>query len=215
MNTVLVALVFVMLPRGAQEPPGAGGVYGTVVDADGRPVIDADVRLDHVRNRTSVNARTGAKGQFAFPQPAAGIHRLRVVREGFHPVDVSRIDMKTGESQAFGIYLWPNTSAPGSCSGTPVMTDGKNVHYTQRLKGVTPVYPGAHVKRGLEGRVVFQAAVEGHGRISWVRVVSSTDPAFTVAAQDAVRQWEYAPACLDGKPVAAITTLMINFALSK
>jgi protein TonB len=48
-----------------------------------------------------------------------------------------------------------------------------------------------------------------------LRVVSSAiDPDLAKAAVDAVKQWRYQPAQLNGEPVEAVTTVTVNFALA-
>jgi TonB family protein len=78
-------------------------------------------------------------------------------------------------------------------------------------KRVEPDYPSAARKAGIGGEVVLQVVVERDGTIGGVFAVQEAPMGLTAAATDAVRRWVYAPARLDGRPIAVIKTVRVRF----
>lgn len=78
-------------------------------------------------------------------------------------------------------------------------------------KRVEPQYPAPARKAGLGGEVVLQVVVERDGTIGGVFAVQEAPMGLTTAAVDAVRQWVYTPARLDGRPIAVIKTVRVRF----
>ena len=77
---------------------------------------------------------------------------------------------------------------------------------------VMPAYPHDARMLRLEGAVVMHATVTDKGRVSDLKVVSG-NPVLARAALDAVRQWRYRPAELNGKPTNIGTDITISFKL--
>jgi len=80
------------------------------------------------------------------------------------------------------------------------------------VKKFPPTYPPMAKQRHLHGKVVLQATIGRNGRIGAVQLESG-DRVLADAAIDAVRQWIYKPARLDGQPVDVQTRIIINFAM--
>ena len=77
---------------------------------------------------------------------------------------------------------------------------------------VNPVYPAQAFSERIEGAVKLQAHVTADGKVSAVKVISGPSQLVS-AATNAVRNWEYKPEMLDGKPVASDVDLTIQFKL--
>jgi protein TonB len=78
---------------------------------------------------------------------------------------------------------------------------------------VQPVYPPSAKENHIQGTVVLQAVIGTDGQIAELTPISG--PAeLTQAALDAVKQWQYRPYVLSGKPVEAVTQIRVNFKLS-
>ena len=60
--------------------------------------------------------------------------------------------------------------------------------------------------------MIIEATIGADGRVRDTRVLRSV-PLLDDAALSAVRQWEYEPTLLNGKPVAVIMTVTVNFRL--
>lgn len=78
---------------------------------------------------------------------------------------------------------------------------------------VEPRYPEDYRRARVSGLVVLEAAVSEAGAIENVGILKSLAPGMDMAALDAVRQWKFKPATQDGKPVASLFNLTINFKL--
>jgi TonB family protein len=80
------------------------------------------------------------------------------------------------------------------------------------LLSTRPAYPPAARRMRLEGEVVIHALVDVAGKVTEAKVVSGP-VLLRQAALDAFAQWKYAPAMLNGKPVATHTAVTIKFLL--
>jgi TonB family protein len=76
-----------------------------------------------------------------------------------------------------------------------------------------PSYPEDAKKDKVQGVVIVQAVIDKDGTVSRVRAVKRLHPSLDEAALDAIRQWRFEPALLEGEPVAVHYNLTINFRL--
>jgi TonB family protein len=78
---------------------------------------------------------------------------------------------------------------------------------------VDPRYPEEARKERVSGLVVVEAMIGEDGLVRDVKVRKGLPFGMDEAAVDAVRQWTFQPATKDGKPVAVVFNLTINFKL--
>ncbi|HXU12409.1 MAG TPA: energy transducer TonB [Candidatus Binatia bacterium] len=80
-----------------------------------------------------------------------------------------------------------------------------------------PQYPAAARRAGLLGTVILMIVVDADGSVGQIEVLRSPDQrwGFDLSAIDAVKQWRYEPALMNGKAVAAYITVMVEFTLSR
>ncbi|MGH9366863.1 MAG: energy transducer TonB [Thermoanaerobaculia bacterium] len=78
---------------------------------------------------------------------------------------------------------------------------------------VEPAYPEWARKARLEGTLILQAVIDTSGSVQELRVLKSAHPALDAAAEDAVRQWRYRPATLNGRVVSVYLTVTVQFRL--
>jgi protein TonB len=89
---------------------------------------------------------------------------------------------------------------------------GGDVKAARLVKSVPPVYPAVARTQRIAGNVSIDAVVETNGNVSTMKVLSG--PAILHrAALDAVKQWHYEPAMLNGKPTASHLTVTVQFRL--
>jgi len=81
-----------------------------------------------------------------------------------------------------------------------------------KIKDVQPVYPAAARTARVAGVVIVEATIGADGKVIDAKVLRSV-PMLDQAALDAVKQWEYTPTLLNGKPVPIVMTVTINFKL--
>ena len=81
---------------------------------------------------------------------------------------------------------------------------------------VKPRYPAVARKARLQGRVILRGVVGQDGSVCELETVQSTQPyvGFEEAAIEAVGQWRYEPATLDGEPLAVFFTIVVEFSIS-
>jgi protein TonB len=80
------------------------------------------------------------------------------------------------------------------------------------ISSVPPVYPALAKNQHVAGDVRVDALIDSTGRVTTMKVVAGPS-LLQQAAMDALRQWKYQVATLDGKPVAMHLTVTIQFRL--
>jgi protein TonB len=63
-------------------------------------------------------------------------------------------------------------------------------------------------------RVLVEAAIDADGSVTGVKFVSG-HPLLADAAREAVMQWRFKPAQVDGQPVASSIRVAVNFAKAR
>ena len=106
----------------------------------------------------------------------------------------------------------PPPPAPAPPPRAPIRAGGQ-IQAPSLIKRVPPVYPRIAVSAGVQGTVILEATVGRDGRVEGVEVLRSV-ALLDRAAMDAVRQWQYEPLLLNGKPERFILTVSVSFNLS-
>ena len=119
--------------------------------------------------------------------------------------------------------LGSNTISPGDAGGLNLLASkgsqptapvpvGGDVKQARLISSVPPMYPTLARNQRLSGNVVIDALIDATGRVSTMKVISG--PALLhQTAMDAVRQWKYQPATLNGQPMAMHLTVTVQFKL--
>jgi protein TonB len=89
---------------------------------------------------------------------------------------------------------------------------GGKIRPPTKVKDVKPVYPDAARSGRVQGVVIIEATIGATGKVIDARVLRSV-PMLDQAALDAVKQWEFTPTLLNGKPVPVVMTVTVNFKL--
>ena len=89
---------------------------------------------------------------------------------------------------------------------------GSGIRPPTKIKDVRPAYPAIAVAGRVEGVVIIEATIGPTGKVQDARVLRS-HPLLEAAALEAVRQWEFTPTLLNGKPVPVIMTVTVDFRL--
>ena len=77
------------------------------------------------------------------------------------------------------------------------------------IKRVTPIYPTLMQSARMPGQVVLDAIIHPDGSIGEIRVLQSTNDAFSQSAIAAVKQWRYTAPGFEG-----ILTVNVNFTMA-
>ena len=78
---------------------------------------------------------------------------------------------------------------------------------------VAPIYPSDALKDGVRGEVRVRATIDKDGVPTKLTAVSG-DPRLIQAAFQAIRQWRYRPATLEGQPIETTTIVSVAFGLN-
>jgi len=97
--------------------------------------------------------------------------------------------------------------------GTPPVEVPGSIQVGRLVHKVRPAYPADAKAARVQGPVRLRATIGKDGAVEAIRVLDG-DPALVAAAVDAVKQWQYEPAMVDGAPAAVITDIDVNFTLS-
>ncbi len=102
-------------------------------------------------------------------------------------------------------------NAQPSAPVTPLPVGG-DVKQAKLISSVPPIYPALARNQHISGNVQIDALIDANGRVTTMKVVSGPT-LLQQAAMDALKQWKYQPAMLDGKPVAMHLTVTLQFRL--
>ena len=107
--------------------------------------------------------------------------------------------------------LLPSNAKQPSAPAAPLLVGG-DVKTAALLSSVAPIYPQLARNQRVSGDVKIDALIGADGRVSATKVISG--PALLhQAAVDAVRQWKYRAAMLNGQQVAMHLTVTVQFRL--
>ena len=76
------------------------------------------------------------------------------------------------------------------------------------------MYPALAKNQHVSGNVLVDALIDANGKVTTMKVLSGPG-LLHQSAMDALRQWKYQPATLDGKPVPMHLTVNLQFRLQQ
>ena len=118
-------------------------------------------------------------------------------------------DAETSAQIGTAVPLPPPTPSGGPRPAEPVRVGA--ISMSPRLvTRVEPVYPAQALAARVQGTVVLELRIDTTGKVTDASVLRSV-PLLDQAALDAVRQWVYAPTCLNGAGIALIMTVTVQF----
>ena len=160
------------------------------------------------------------------PQPAVKKPTLGEVHLAAPKSNRNAIAPEAGEAEA-ALSLNPGQATPAGdglggglsvgnskqpvAPAAPVAIGG-DANPARLLSSIPPTYPSLAKTQRIEGAVRIDALIEPTGRVSSMKVVSGP-VLLHQAAMDALRQWKYQPATLNGKPVPMHLTVTVQFRL--
>ena len=108
-------------------------------------------------------------------------------------------------STSWSVAQTPSQTADG------LLRVGGNIKPPKKIRDAVPNYPDAAHQANVVGTVRLEITVGTDGSVTNPRVVRGI-PLLNDAAIEAVRQWNYEPTLLNGKPVPVIMTVVVSFA---
>ena len=101
------------------------------------------------------------------------------------------------------------SSVRGGTPSVPLPVGGE-VQSAQLIKSVPPVYPLMAKSQHVSGNVQIDALIDASGNVAELKILSGPGMLHR-AALDAVKQWKYKPAMLDGQPTSMHLTVTVQF----
>lgn len=164
------------------------------------------------------------------PEPVQAVEKKPALGE-VHlaaPKIAQKRTVQTGAAPDAGILSeeQPSASADGDSLGglavagnqpatpaAPVAVGGE-VKQAKLISSVQPAYPVMAKQQHISGAVTIDALIDTDGRVTTMKVISG--PALLQqAAMDALKQWKYQPATLDGKAAPMHLTVTLQFRLQE
>jgi len=108
----------------------------------------------------------------------------------------------------FGIPEGPPPAEPEG----PIRVGG-DVQPPVKVSAPSPQYTEIARKARIQGVVIVEAIIDKQGDVTNVKILKGLPMGLDTAAADAVKKWRFKPATLNGKPVAVIYNLTVNFRL--
>jgi len=108
----------------------------------------------------------------------------------------------------FGIPEGPPPAEPEG----PIRVGG-DVQPPIKISAPSPQYTEIARKARIQGVVIVEAIIDKEGNVTNVNILKGLPMGLDTAAADAVKKWRFKPATLNGKPVAVIYNLTVNFRL--
>ncbi len=99
-------------------------------------------------------------------------------------------------------------------ASTPVVAQSpaeKPQHCSLQKHEPAPPYPDSLKGSGIQGTVLVQAIISQKGCAESLHVVQKLNPQLDELAKQAVNSWKFTPATKDGKPVAVIVQIAVEF----
>jgi TonB family protein len=117
----------------------------------------------------------------------------------------------------------PDASIPSADTGASPMSSARekpikfepdgDITEPKVIDKVNPKYPEEARKNKIMGEVVCETIITAEGKITDIKIVETADEVFNQPTIDALMQWTFEPATLDGKPVDVYYNLTVRFSL--
>jgi len=128
---------------------------------------------------------------------------------GAAPASPAGVNVNSSLSMPFASAPAPVAPAPPAAKKA-VPTAGGKVAPAQLVFRKEPQYPTAARQMNVKGQVTVEATIGPDGRVTAVKIITG-HPLLAQAAKQAVLQWRYKPALLDGQPVETASQISLNF----
>ena len=186
--------------------------------------LNANLVVNPERTSPAASGSTGSIGQPAVNQPATAAQKRpslgevrltapTVIRKG----DAASLDASDPAIAVNGSTA-PDDASMGSnfaSSSGPAVPSvpvpiGGDVKAAHLVKSVPPVYPAFAKTQRVGGDVKIDALIDASGKVTSMKVVGGP-VVLHQAAMEALRQWKYQPATLDGKAIPMHLTVCLLY----
>ena len=194
-----------------------------------RPLIFEELRLVRIvepdvptPRRTALTSSQTPANLAPVVEPRAVIaetpenERPIVARNDIVARDVDGLDLL---GPCKGCVTKPEPPAPPPPPPPPALSSGPiklhaGIQAPVKIVNVNPIYPPIAQTTRVKGMVILETIIDERGAVKGVSVLKSI-PLLDQAAADAVKQWRFTPARLNGQPVPVVMTVTVNFELDR
>jgi TonB family protein len=178
--------------------------------------------LDLAKRKTPISIWVGTEDPY-FKLPMVKATQAELNKHGF---DAQVFEMKGHDHDYYAVAKDLNPKIWSFLSASSLETDARWQTYRvaepqklrvssgvadkQKIHDVQPEYPQMARISHISGDVIFHAIIDREGHIAELEVLSG-HPLLAESAIKAVKQWEYRPYLLNGKPVEVETTIKVQF----
>ena len=209
-------------PEAAAPSPSSNPSSAALSPASGQPAKNSPSRVvSSAASTTPKNPAPSPRNEPPVEQPQPKKPGLGQVHFAAPVVNRGANSSQVGEADP---SLTASVPTPGSAESLSALSSGHakeptaplpvggDVKPAHLVKSVPPLYPQMARTQRISGNVSIDAVVDVDGNVGTTKVLSG--PAILHrAALDAVKQWRYEPAMLDGKPTASHLTVIVQFRL--
>ena len=227
MSRLAPIAVAVCCVSGALGQQNAVTLSGSIQDPSGAHVPWASVVITEGNRGVTEATTAGADGSFRIgglePSPSYEVEVVGPIEFAPHRRSVNltadqRVEIKleiipiVEAVVVSGTRPVPDPSLPKAARTRTRV--GGNVQKARLVHHVSAPYPADAEREAIEGTVLLEAVIGEDGTLSGLAPVNTiVDERLVAAAMDAVSQWRYEPARLNGQPVEVRAKLSVAFQL--
>jgi len=126
--------------------------------------------------------------------------------------NVAAIERGVGSVDGIGVAENPPAAPPMAATRQGPQRLHQGIQAPRKTLGVAPKYPTVARESCVEGIVTLDVIIDEHGSVTSMRVLRSV-ALLDQAAIDAVRQWRFTPARLNGEAIPIVMTVTVSFRL--
>jgi protein TonB len=148
------------------------------------------------------------------PDAAPVVAPTSITPETWSPAVERSSDVVNGVVDGVGVNVGVPDAPPAPVITTlpPPVRLHSGIKPPQKTVNVTPVYPELARITKVEGMVILEAVIDASGSVTSARVLRG-HPLLDRAALDAVQQWRFTPATLNGEAIPVVMTVTVQFKL--
>jgi TonB family protein len=105
--------------------------------------------------------------------------------------------------------------APMASSESPKPESATAKTPAKLISGNDPEYTDSARDQHVEGTIILAVTVNEKGKVTAVKIVNPLEKSLDRRAMNAVKHWKFAPATLEGKPVASEFNVSVDFRLNR
>jgi TonB family protein len=209
------------LPALAQAAAGQSSLNGIAVDPDGALVPGVEVKVTDMETQSVIaTGVTDERGCFVFKIPSPARIQLTFSREGFKQsiirdvrmIAYTPVTVRATLQIGGGNELVEVKAGDATATAEQSRRISTGATTPRPFQKVAPVYPPAARQQGIEGIVILAVTVDTNGELADIQVLKG-HPLLNDAAIEAVRQWRYIPAVLNGRPYPCTLTITLKFTM--